>query len=61
MQLALPTGRTVRLTQPDKIKILSAAIRNGERSLRLMARVIGAEPCPQCDYIRSGCRCPKDE
>lgn len=54
-----PVGQ---LSNESKIKLLTAAASTGcDRDIRIALMLTDTEPCPDCDYIRSGCRCPKDE
>lgn len=50
------------LSTAVKVKMLSAVAATGcDRDIRLALMLVDASPCPDCDYIRSGCRCPQGE
>lgn len=47
-----------QLSSYDQVRLLSKAAKaGGEPGLRLVAQLIGAAPCPVCDYIKSHCKC----
>ena len=39
-------------------QFLANAYEQGEEALKLAMQLTGTEPCPKCQFVKYGCKCP---